>query len=159
MKAKIIAAVITSVIAAQSHAQAPTSVFVSTRILQGNGCNSNGSIASINETFVNGLVREALIRKGYTIAKSKDDATDGLRAQYDVTLCGTSYGSVVQYTASVGMYAISKGSSKAVPTMTEVPFNYSNAFAFASGDPTKNQAARLMEYLKPQILDHIKTAF
>lgn len=159
MRAKILAAVFTSMIAAQSHAQAPARVFVSSKIIQSPGCNNTTGLTAINEAFINGLAREELIKKGYAVAKSKEDASDGLRVQYDVTVCGTTFGSVVQYTASVGMYAISKGASKAAPALTELPFNYTNAFTFAYGNPANNQVARLMEYLKPHIQNHIKSAF
>lgn len=134
-------------------------VFVSTRITTTESCNDNRSLAGINEGFINGLAKEALIKKGYAIAASKQDATDGLRAQLDVNLCGVSFGAVVHYSSSIGLYAISEGKSKVAPKLKEVPFNYGNAFVFAAGDPANNQSAKLKEYIKPQIINHIREAF
>lgn len=157
MKAKILLALLASAVAAQSSAAGPARVFVSSKVSQGNGCNSR--VERISEAFINNLAREALIKKGYAIANSKQEATDGLRVQFDVQLCGVSFGANVSYTSSMGMYAISAGSSVAAQNTKELPFSYSNAFAFAAGDSTNDQASRLAEYMKPQIRDHINASF
>jgi hypothetical protein len=157
MKAKILLALLASVVATQSSAAGPARVFVSSKISQTNGCNSK--VDGITEAFINSLAREALIKKGYVIANTKQEATDGLRVQFDLKLCGLSFGANVTYTSSMGMYAISAGSSVASPDSKELPFTYSNAFAFAAGDSTSNQASRLAEYIKPQIREHINSTF
>lgn len=157
MKAKILLALLASFVATQSSAAGPMRVFVSSKISQVNGCNSR--VDGITENFINSLAREALIKKGYVIANTKQEATDGLRVQFDVKLCGVSFGERVNYTSSMGMYSISAGSSVVATDLKELPFSYSSTFAFAYGDSTRNQASRLAEYIKPQIREQINSSF
>lgn len=158
MNKKILVLILTSLVSLPSFAESPPKVFISASFSTIPNCNYN-RFGQFGADTITEWIKADLTKAGYAIAKSKSEATNGIEANVKITWCGTLSGDVESHSGSVGMAALSRGTSAAAPGLKEVPFNYATKLAVAGGEPDERHALKLIKYLKEHVDSFVANTF